>query len=178
MSPDPGEAAGFNDRDFPMAMGNLQAGPAVRARLAAELATVRAELVRVDAKTNTLFTVCGVLLAGGITVIGKLPPDAAAAGWLATALVAAAVVLLLFAARPNLRGAFGFMVWAELRDGQGVLDALRRDGATAMDSDADALHHLAVMLRAKYRTVQRAGTLLIAGLNAAALAAVLTIWAR
>jgi Pycsar effector protein len=177
MSPDPGQPAGFNHQDFPRPRTNSPQA-SVRARLAAELATVRTELGRVDAKTNTLFAVCGVLLAGGINVIGKLTAAAAAAGWTATALVTAAVVLLLLAARPNLTGSFGFMAWAATRDGQGVLDTLRRDGATALDSDADALHHLSVMLRAKYRAVQRAGTLLITGLGAATIAAVLAVWAR
>lgn len=176
MSPDPGQPAGFNHQDFPRPRTSSPQA-SVRARLAAELATVRTELGRVDAKTNTLFAVCGILLAGGINVIGKLPAAAAVGGWTAAALVTAAVVLLLLAARPNLTGGFGFMAWAAL-DGQGVLDTLRRDGATALDSDADALHHLSVMLRAKYRAVQRAGTLLIAGLGAATIAAVLAVWAR
>ncbi len=177
MSPDPGEPAGFNRKDFPRPQDRTpQDG--IPVRLAAELATVRTELGRVDTKTNTLFAVCGVLLAGGINVIGKLPTPAETVGWAAAALVLAAVILLLLAARPNLTGTFGFMAWAATRDGQGVLDTLRRDGATALDADADALHHLSVMLRAKYRAVQRVTTLLIAGLGLAAVATLIAIWAR
>jgi hypothetical protein len=179
MSPDPGEPTGFHDEDFPTgADRDLQAGDVVGTRAAVELAIVRTELGRVDTKANTLFAVCGALLAAGISVLGKLPTPAAIPGWLGTWLLAAALMVLVLAARPNLTGTFGFMAYAAAPDGQAVLNILRRDGDTVLAGDADALHHLSVMVRAKYRALQHAGTLLVTGLGAAAVAAVLTLWAR
>jgi hypothetical protein len=180
---DPGEPAGFINKDFPTtaAARDRQAAASLRARLTAELATVRDQLGRVDAKANTLLTVCGVLLAAAVSVLAgntSLPAAAAATGWLATALVAAAVLLLLLAVRPRLNGFFGFVAFAEARDGQDLLDMLRRGGGDPLADAAGALHCLAVMLRAKYRAIRHASTLLGAGLGAAAVTAVLAAWAR
>jgi hypothetical protein len=172
MSPDPGEP--FRD-DFEL---GLPGQDTTRARIAAEVATTRAELARMDAKTNTLLAVCGILLGAAVAVLGKagLPGPAATAGWAAAAAVAVALVLLLLAVRPNLAGNFGFVRWATAANGQAVLDAI---AATFDDhARADELHRLALLLHGKYRTIRHAATLLILGLGLGAVTAVLTIWAR
>lgn len=180
MSPDPGEP--FSDSTDYSATYFSELGMLgdrdVRVRLAAEVATTRAELSRMDAKTNTLLAVCGILLGAAVTVLGKagMPGPAATAGWAAAAAVAVALVLLLLAVRPNLTGNFGFVRWATAGSGQGVLDAI---DATLDNRDrADELHRLAVLLHGKYRTVRHAATLLIGGLGLGAVTAALAVWAR
>ena len=188
MTPDPGEPTGFiNTRRA----ARLTTGPGLptrisattRVRLGDEVKAARAELARVDTKTNTLLAVCGVLLAGGVTVLGGksgLPAAAVVAGWAAAAMVAAVVALLVIAIRPNLSGTFGFMRWAAADGAHDVLHALAGEAAAGDDvlDAAAALHGLAVMLRAKYRAVRRATSLLLTGLGTAAITAALTFWLR
>jgi Family of unknown function (DUF5706) len=153
----------------------------VQTRLTRELAAVRGELARMDAKTNTLLAVCGLLLGGGITFLAartSLSLATTAAAGVAAALVAVALERLLLTVRPNLRGDHGFMRWAAASNGHEVLDEL---SIRAVDDDlrrADELHRLAVLLRGKYTAVRRAAFLLIAGIDAAAVTAVLAVWVR
>ena len=186
MSPDPGEP--FNDsynKRFQPASPDpaRRAAEDARLRITGELVTVRGELVRVDAKSNTLLAVCGIMLGAAVTFLGAksdLPAAAAAVGWAAAAAVAVALVLLLLTVKPNLSGDFGFMRWAAASSGQDVLDAIAGDARPA-DADldrADELHRLSVLLHGKYLAIRHACTLLVAGLAAGALTAVLAIGIR
>jgi len=150
-------------------------------RLEAELASVRTELARVDAKTSTLLGLAGVLLGGGLAALGgagrQLPLTAAVPAWLAAVAVGAAVVLLAVAVKPNLRGSFGFVRWCRTTDAQQLLDDLADDGAgDPLAGAAGQLRWLSCALVAKYTAVRRAVTLLLVGLGGGALAAALTMW--
>ena len=154
-----------------------------RQRLDAELADVRAELLRVDTKANSLLALAGVLLGGAVAVLGgsrNLPTAATAVAWTAVALVAAAVVLLAAAVRPRLDGDFSFVRWARYSGGQQLLDDLTGAGRTGdpLTDRADSLRWLSRALLGKYRSVRRAVSLLVAGLAVAALAAAVVTWAR
>ena len=159
-------------------------GRQVQRRLDAELTTVRAEQVRVDAKTSTLLSLAGVLLGGGLAVLGSagrtMPVAAAVLAWTAAAAVGAAVVALAVAVRPNLRGHFGFVRWCRTRDAQQLLDELTGEAAAAdpLTTAAGQLRWLSCALVAKYTAVRRAVTLLVAGLGGAAIAAAATMWTR
>lgn len=150
-------------------------------RLDGELATVRAELLRVDTKANSLLALAGVLLGGAVAVLGgsrTLPGPAAAVAWTAVALIAAAVVLLAGAVRPNLGGDFGFVRWSRAGTAQQVLDGLADNHAEPLTSAAGQLRWLSCALLAKYTAVRRAVTLLTAGLGVAAVAATVAMWTR
>lgn len=154
--------------------------PAIRARLEGELATVRAELVRADAKASTLLGLAGVLLGGGLAVLtgAGLPGPAAVAAWSGAAvLLLAAVVLLASAVRPNLSGHFGFVRWAASAHPVDVVAELS-DAAGPLVEHAGQLRWLSRALHAKYARVRHAVHLLLCGLAGAAVAAALTAWTR
>ncbi|MGC9670965.1 Pycsar system effector family protein [Planosporangium sp. 12N6] len=167
------------DYRHPDASGRRQA----QARLDAELATVRTELQRVDAKSSTLLSLAGVLLGGGLALLAgtgrTVPAAVAAATWIAAGLVGTAVEQLALAIRPNLGGLFGFVRWAKAADGQEILTDLtspHRDDPLL--DRAHELRWLSTALYRKYVAVRRAVTLLVAGLATAAVAAALAMWAR
>jgi hypothetical protein len=162
----------------------------VTAGLDTEIATVRAELHRVDPKAAGFLQMAGVLLGAGLAVLGgaaaggHLSPAVLAAGAGTAVVVLAAVVLLLLACRPRLgAGDFGFMAYADADDAHGVLNRL-----TAGDTDppgqlsplarARELWWLSRATRAKYTAIGRAVPLLLAGYAGAATTAALAIWAR
>jgi hypothetical protein len=184
--PDPGE---LTTAERPTPTPTTRAGTAsasryraLYGRLDAETATVRGELLRVDAKANSLLAIAGVLLAGGLTVLGsgKLPAPAAVIGWVAVTVVGAAVVLLAAAIRPNLGGDFGFVCWARMSGGRQVLDDLigERSTVNPLERMAGDLHWLSRALHGKYVAIRRSVTLLVAGLGIGAAAAAVSMWAR
>ncbi|GAB3866708.1 hypothetical protein GCM10029963_79500 [Micromonospora andamanensis] len=158
------------------------------ASLDTEIATVRAELARIDPKASGYLQMAGVLLGAGLAVLGgagasgHLPRAALAAGAVTAVVVLTAVVLLLLASRPRLGGDFGFVAWADADDAQAVLTRL-----VAGDSDqvaqmttlarARELWWLSRSVRAKYVAISRAVPLLLAGYAGAALTAALAIGA-
>jgi len=155
---------------------------ALYGRLDAETATVRGELLRVDAKANSLLAIAGVLLAGALAWLGSgtLPAPGAVAGWAAVTVVGAAVVLLAGAIRPNLGGGFGFVRWARMTSGRQVLDDIigEHTPVNPIERQANDLHWLSGALLGKYRAIRRSVTLLVAGLAIGAVAAALSMWAR
>ncbi|MET8145672.1 Pycsar system effector family protein [Sphaerisporangium sp. NPDC005288] len=137
-----------------------------RTLLADQLAGVRAELARVDAKTGLLLSWAGGA-AGLVAALASAEPRVARAGlWVAVTLLVGAVAVLLAATWPRLprRGATGFLAIARYADTEqvmGYLGARLVDPHTAAAAD---LHHLARITRAKYRALQAAIVLLLAAL--------------
>ncbi|WP_431913700.1 Pycsar system effector family protein [Micromonospora carbonacea] len=160
----------------------------VPACLDAEIATVRAELARIDPKAGGYLQMAGVLLGAGLAVLGgagaggHLPAAALAAGAATAAVVLTAVVLLLLASRPRLAGGYGFMAYADADNAQDVLtrivagDADEVPQLTAL-ARARELWWLSRAVRAKYTAISRAVPLLLAGYTGAALTAALAIGA-
>jgi hypothetical protein len=147
------------------------------AMFAARIGSLRGEMLRVDAKTNTLLGMAGVLLAGAITIMGggKIHGLAEIVGWAAVLCVGAAVVLLANAARPKLDGDFGFVAWSRHTTPAGLLaDVLGDvpDGNTLL-APAEELLWLSKALMGKYRCIRSAVHLILAGLGVAAIAALL-----
>ena len=185
---------GATDRDFSELEILARAGAhasacgrgTVTAGLDAEIATVRAELARIDPKAGGYLQMAGVLLGAGLAVLGGagasgyLPRAALAAGAATAVVVLTAVVLLLLASRPRLGGDFGFVAYADADDAQGVLarvvagDADQVPQFTSL-ARARELWWLSRSVRAKYVAISRAVPLLLAGYAGAALTAALAI---
>jgi len=143
----------------------------------AGLATVRAELLRVDSKANTLLGIAGVLLAIAVTVMGggKVDGLAAVAGWVTVALIGAAVFPLAAAIRPKLDSKFGFVTWARQKSVEQMLECVAQAAATdPIREQAAELRWLSATLVGKFRNISLAVNLMAAALTAAALAGVLT----
>ncbi|PWU52759.1 hypothetical protein DLJ47_18140 [Micromonospora sp. S4605] len=188
---------GTTDRDFSELEILARAGAhasacgrgTVTAALDAEIATVRAEMLRVDPKASGYLQMAGVLLGAGLAVLGgagaggHLPATAVLAGAVTAAVVLAAVVLLLLASRPRLAGGYGFMAYADADDPQTVLTRLAEGDAEHVAqmtplTRARELWSLSRAVRAKYRAIARAVPLLLAGYAGAAVTAALAIWGR
>ncbi|AEB47993.1 Pycsar system effector family protein [Micromonospora maris] len=185
---------GATDRDFSELEILARAGAhasacgrgAVTAELDVEIATVRAELGRIDPKASGYLQMAGVLLGAGLAVLGgagasgHLPRAALAAGAVTAVVVLTAVVLLLLASRPRLGGDFGFIAYADADDAQGVLarvaagDADQGPQLTPL-AKARELWWLSRSVRAKYIAISRAVPLLLTGYAGAALTAALAI---
>jgi hypothetical protein len=153
---------------------------ATAVKLEKALADMRGELARVDSKAATLLTVAGVALSVGLAVLGRshLAVVAAATGWLAVALLGAGVVLLALAIRPNLGGDHGLGRYAKAANGDQLLADLARERRTYHRPLADLAEQLcwtARAARAKYLRVRHAVTLLLAGLAAIAVTALLAL---
>jgi hypothetical protein len=132
--------------------------------LADELAAVRGELVRVDAKCATLAGLSGAALAFLVTQTGTgepLPVRVLLAGG-GVAMACAAVLLLAGVLRPRL-GSTGFLRYA----GQTVTE-IRYDLPDSENGverhQASELQVLSRIARAKNRKLQRAVDLMVAGL--------------
>ncbi|MFI2617599.1 Pycsar system effector family protein [Streptomyces sp. NPDC018584] len=133
---------------------------AIDSNLAAAHAEVKAEIARTDNKTSLLLAFVGALLAGTWTVAKDvpLPLPARVVGGLGTALLLAAVGLLLSSVRPNLGGArpVGFPLWATL-SAEEITTHLSEDRRA---QDIAGLARLAV---AKFTGLKRAVDLTRAG---------------
>ncbi|MFI5837733.1 Pycsar system effector family protein [Micromonospora sp. NPDC051300] len=161
----------------------------VTTALDAEIATVRAELSRIDPKAAGYLQMAGVLLGAGLAVLGgagaggHLSPAALAAGAVTAVVVLAAVLLLLLASRPHLGGDFGFVSYADADTAQDVLtrvtggDADRVAPMTPL-ARARELLWLSRTVAAKYRSISRAAPLLLLGYAGAAVTVALAIWVR
>ena len=189
--PDPAEfnaapawvLADLKDRALRAGTATQLARPQSYSRLDGELRAVRAELLRVDTKANSLLALAGVLLGASVAVLvssRNLPAAAAAVAWVAVGAVIAAVVLLAHAMRPNLSGDFGFVRWARMAGGRQLLDDLAATDRTGdpLLTRADELRWLARALLDKYVAVRHAVHLLVAGLTLAAIAAAVAMWLR
>ncbi|GAB3053572.1 Pycsar system effector family protein [Micromonospora schwarzwaldensis] len=143
--------------------------------LTAELATVRAELVRVDAKASTLLTLAGTALTIGLAVLARadLPTPALTAGAATVAVIGVAVGLLACAVRPSLGGSHGLVRYAVSAPGDLMTDAALPplSMASLRAHELVWLSHTAVR---KYRRVRAAVDLLLAGLVGIAVTALLT----
>lgn len=148
-------------------------------KMETDLATFRAELVRVDAKAATLLTVAGVALTVGLAVLGRagLPTAAAVTGWLAVALLGAGVVLLALTIRPNLSGNHGFMRYVAVANAAELLAdvAAQQNSRTPLSDLAEQIAWTARAAHSKYRRVRHAVTLLLVGLAATAVTALLAL---
>ncbi|WP_082171335.1 Pycsar system effector family protein [Micromonospora sp. RV43] len=188
---------GHTDRDFSdleiLARAGAHASACgrgtVTAALDAEVAGVRAELLRIDPKAGGYLQTAGVLLGAGLAVLGgagaggHLSPAALAAGAGTAVVVLAAVVLLLLASRPRLGGDFGFVAYADADTAHDVLARVAggdTDQVAQMTplTRARELWWLSRATRAKYRAIARAVPLLLAGYAGAAVTAALAIWGR
>jgi hypothetical protein len=144
--------------------------------LTAGLVTVRAEMLRVDSKANTLLGIAGVLLAIAITVMGggKVSGLAAVAGWVSVVLIGAAVLPLAAAIRPKLDRQFGFVHWARQENAEQLLECMSRIAASdPLREQARELRWLSVALVRKFRNIRLAVNLMVVGLAVAAIAAVI-----
>jgi hypothetical protein len=90
-----------------------------------------------------------------------LPGAAQTLGWAATGLLAAAVLLLTRAVRPNLRGRHGFMAWADT-DPAHLPAVLRDTAAITSAGDAHRLVALSRLARTKFRLIRGGVDLLAA----------------
>lgn len=126
---------------------------------------VRAELVRVDSKINTLATVAGLLLTAATAVLaaGRVVRTAVVLLiWIGMAVLAGALLLLLRAIRPSLsRDPAAFTVFATLDETE-ILDAVNPVGF-AVESLVDHLQLLSDLALTKYRWVRSAVDLLVTG---------------
>ncbi|MGI5214965.1 Pycsar system effector family protein [Plantactinospora sp. CA-290183] len=137
-------------------------------RTADEIATVRAELGRVDNKAALLLAVVTAALAGGVTLLARgLPTVSAVLVVLALTSVTVAGWLLLSAVRPNLNGNHGLVGYAATANAG---DVARMVEDTDQAETLRALSRLAVR---KYRRQQRAVDLLRTSLVLAAAAVAL-----
>jgi pycsar effector protein len=137
---------------------------------------VRGELARVDSKAGTLLALAGTALSVVLAVLARtaLPPAAAVAGWVTAGLIAAAVIVLASAIRPNLNGDHGFVHYAQITPQQlgdefAMLDDRQRTAVLV-----DMLGQLSRAAYVKYRRVQVAVDLLLAGLAGIAITVTLT----
>lgn len=154
--------------------------------ITAELAGVRGEMGRVDAKCSTVAALTGAAAAyaGGLASHGPLLVRAAAAG-ASLAFTGAVLVLLLAVLRPRLAGGVGFCRWAGLNAaaiGQvaekacmtGCLPAERQ--AAADREAAEVLRVLSVLTVVKYRRLRLAVDLAAAGVVLLAAGALAGVW--
>jgi hypothetical protein len=188
---------GTTDRDFSELEILARAGAhaaacgrgTVTAALDVEIATVRAELARIDPKAGGYLQMAGVLLGAGLAVLGgagaggHLSPAALAVGAVTAVVVLAAVVLLLLASRPRLGGDFGFVAYADADTPTDVLARVAGGDAEHVAqmtplSRARELWWLSRATRAKYAAIARAVPLLLAGYAGAAVTAAAAIWGR
>jgi hypothetical protein len=132
--------------------------------LAGELAAVRGELVRVDAKCSTLVALAGAALAFTLTAVSGKDTPAVARVLLAAAavvLAASALVLLLKALRPRL-GPTGFNRYASMDREQ-----LMKDIGNGPNEDGYHARELLILSRiavGKFTAIRHGVHLLAAGL--------------
>lgn len=126
---------------------------------------VRAELIRVDSKINTLATVAGLLLTAATAVLaaGRVVPTVVVLLiWTGIAVLGGALLLLLRAIRPSLsRDPAAFTVFATLDETE-IIDAVNPVGF-AVESLVDHLQLLSDLALTKYRWVRSAVDLLVTG---------------
>ncbi|WP_019635080.1 Pycsar system effector family protein [Actinomadura atramentaria] len=148
-------------------MNPLMNAAAVRV-LDGELAAVRGELARLDAKTSTLTAVTGVGIAVLTSQISHGPLAVrlvlAAAG---ITLTAAAIVLLQGVLRPQVGGR-GWSQWADLSPVE--IEDLFADPIEVAEIGPSDLHILAGIVRRKQRRLRVACDLLVVALALVAVA--------
>lgn len=139
-----------------------------------EIASAQAQIGRADTKASILTGLALAALTGGTALAHSLHLHglAVAGAVLALAFDAAALVLLGTAIRPDLRGYYGFVRWADQPTVTDLHHAL-------LDSDPsdDGLCHLWLICRSaerKYRRIRLAVDLLAAALATAGLTAILS----
>lgn len=140
--------------------------------LAGELAAIRGELARVDAKAGILLS----LSSAGIAFVATTAPKVSGAEAVlligsAAALTAAALVLLLTVLRPRL-GASSFNSWATRTPAQ-ILAAA--DQVTEDQHAANELGFLSYLISRKFRQLQRGVDLLALGVVLLAVAIVISV---
>lgn len=138
---------------------------------------VTAELARADAKATTLLGLVGAALAGIVALTGRaLPTAAEVALWCAGVPILAAVLVLLAAIRPRLANpAPGSWLYAAEHGPARLLASLHTDQPTAAVTVlAHDLCALGVIVRAKYRRIRTAVTLVAVGIVVLAVALALT----
>jgi hypothetical protein len=145
------------------------------ADLTGQLTLVQSELTRADAKASTLLALTGLATTATVTVLtgrAHLPTTALALGWTATGLLAAAMLLLTRAIRPDLRGDYGFMAWARIDPGR-LAARLRSDAAVERLSGGDVyrLALLSRLARTKFRLIRGGVDLLAAAVTVLVIAA-------
>jgi len=129
-------------------------------RIAADTATVRAELARAETKATALLGIAGgaltVILA--VQAVPRLPLPAVLAGGLAAVTNAVAIGLLAWVLKPDLGdGTGGWLGYSGLSGEQ-----VRRRAASGGFDDAEQLAFLAGLARRKYVHIRAAVMLLLA----------------
>ena len=140
--------------------------------LTAKLAEATSEVARADTKASMLLALAG---AGAAATVNELVPGTGlplatrALGWLAVALLAVAVLLLLCAVRPRLRlpgGPVGIVAWASSTPEQ-----LARPDVDPLSARLAAVSALAVRKYSQVRTAFTLSAAAVAVLVAAGLTA-------
>jgi Pycsar effector protein len=154
-------------------MTDLTSPPAALAErnLDAACASVAGEIGRTDGKASLLLAFNGVVLAGLASLADKpLPTPARILGALAAIAFGTACVLLLLVVRPRLGGSdrASFPHWARLGE-DGIRACMDRDSRAAQ------VRVLSILAVGKFRRLQRAIDVSLAGLALVALAGASTV---
>ncbi|AEW98311.1 Pycsar system effector family protein [Streptantibioticus cattleyicolor] len=136
-------------------------------RIAAAAVAIQSDLARAEGKASLLLALAGAALAALVSVATsrRLPVPVAVPGYLGGAALLAAVVILLLAVRPDLKGT-GWTAWPRLSG-----DQLR--GRLASGYEVELLRFMAALATRKFRLIRAAVDCVLVGLGLLALAAVL-----
>ncbi|MCA2219114.1 Pycsar system effector family protein [Jidongwangia harbinensis] len=139
------------------------------------LTDTNALLGRVDTKASMLLAGALTTVSVGVAVIAKtrLPGLITAGAILTVALIAAAVLALITAVRPALRGNHSFMRWATAPTPTALLTELDKTDREHAAYQAQRLLSLSRTLHRKYQLVRLATDLMRAALTTATLTAAL-----
>ena len=135
------------------------------------LTDVQAQMGRVDTKAAMLLAGALTALAGGTAVLAKAHLPGAATTTGVTCLIGSAVMLLITAVRPALRGNHGFMRWANATSPAALATDLTQVDTT--DYDHTALWNLSRFARRKFQLIRVAVDLIRLALLFAALTGLL-----
>ncbi|OKH91478.1 Pycsar system effector family protein [Streptomyces uncialis] len=140
--------------------------------LTAAHAEVRAEIARTDQKVSFLLAFTGAALAGLAAITKDLPDSTTVqlVGGTGAALLAAAAVQLLLAARPRIPAGrcTGWPAWARL-------DIPRLHTELALDRRVEDISALSRIALAKYRALRRAIDMVLTAAGLLAVAAALAL---
>lgn len=145
--------------------------------LSAALTEVQAQMGRVDTKANMLLAGSLTAASVGVAIIAKtrLNGPATIAAVATVTAIAAAVVVLITAVRPALRGNHGFVRWAAAPTASALLAELNTTDREHAAYQAHTLLTDSRSVHRKYRLVRAATDFMRAALTLAVLTAVLAV---
>ncbi len=131
-------------------------------------------------QASMLLALAGTSLTVGLALLARtdLPGAAKVTGWLVIAMIATGVVLLATAIRPALGGNHGFVRYAAATSVDDLhSDLVKLDGERdRTESQITQLWWLSRAVQRKYRRVRLAVDLLMGGLVATIVTALLIVW--